>query len=333
MKIQIRSQDLGGTEFHASPHRLQLGARNAKGVDRLFFLLPERWKNCSVTLHIRHCDGSLAEPILLEANGSVPVGRNFTGWESGQWILQATDSTGYTAYTRPGSYSVHKILPTDGSGGEPSASLYEQFVSQTLTHAEQAANAAARAEAAADSLSRLLRSPASALVLSPCAVLCGPEELTPSGLQLTRKGSTLSLSGQGSTYAVWPLPDASSGQSYRITGRCTSLTGGMRIVLNGASRAYPDEDEYCPLAELSTAGDFDLTFTPAAAAADSDIDLTKPLDIRFLFTAPENTACLEEPTLFRKENVSAFVDPDGSTLGEVLRRIEEEIRKHHPAGQ
>lgn len=331
MKIQIRSQDLGGTEFHASPHRLQLGARNAEGVDRLFFLLPESWKNCSVTLHIRHCDGSLAGPLLLDGSASVLVDRNFTGWETGQWMLRATDGAGYTAYTRPGSYSVHRILPADGSGEEPSPSLYEQFVSQTLAHAERAADAAARAEAAAGHLSRLLRSPASELVLTPCAVLCRPEELTAAGLELTRNGGTLSLRGQGSTYAAWTLPDASSGQTYRITGRCVSLTGGMRIVLNGTSRTYPDENEYCPLAELSPAGDFDLTFTPAAASAGSDLDLTKPLDIRFLFTAPENTACLQDPTLFRKDPASGFIDPDGSTLGEVLRRIEEEIRKHHPA--
>lgn len=62
MQINITARDFGGTEFLAQPHRLHLGAQKAEGVDRLEFSLPEQWKGCVVTLHIRHADGTLAEP-------------------------------------------------------------------------------------------------------------------------------------------------------------------------------------------------------------------------------------------------------------------------------
>ena len=110
---QHHSPGLGGTEFLAQPHRLHLGAQKAEGVDRLEFSLPEQWNGCVVTLHIRHTDGTLAEPLALDETGCVSVGRSFTGWASGEWMLAAANGSGYTAYTRPGQYDVHGILPTE----------------------------------------------------------------------------------------------------------------------------------------------------------------------------------------------------------------------------
>ena len=123
MQIKITPRTLGGTEFTAQPARLHLGAQNAEGVDRLVFRLPAEWAGCSVTLHIRHSDGTLAAPLVLDAAHSTPVGRSFTGWPAGQWMLAATDGSGYTAYTRPGRYDVYDILPTDGTEEEPSPSV------------------------------------------------------------------------------------------------------------------------------------------------------------------------------------------------------------------
>ena len=116
MQINITARDFGGTEFLAQPHRLHLGAQKAEGVDRLEFSLPEQWNGCVVTLHIRHTDGTLAEPLALDETGCVSVGRSFTGWASGEWMLAAANGNGYTAYTRPGQYDVHGILPTEGGG-------------------------------------------------------------------------------------------------------------------------------------------------------------------------------------------------------------------------
>ena len=102
MQINITARDFGGTEFLAQPHRLHLGAQKAEGVDQLEFSLPEQWNGCVVTLHIRHTDGTLAEPLALDEAGCVGVGRSFTGWASGEWMLAAANGEGYTAYTRPG---------------------------------------------------------------------------------------------------------------------------------------------------------------------------------------------------------------------------------------
>ncbi len=142
MQIKITSLTLGGTEFTAQPARLHLGAQNAEGVDRLVFQLPVEWAGCTVTLHIRHSDGTFATPIVLDAAHSVPVGRGFTGWPTGQWMLAAADGGGYAAYTRPGRYDVYGILPTDGTEEEPSPSVYEQFIAQVTEQANAAVQAA-----------------------------------------------------------------------------------------------------------------------------------------------------------------------------------------------
>lgn len=158
MQIKITPRTLGGTEFTAQPARLHLGAQNAEGVDRLVFQLPAEWAGCSVTLHIRHSDGTLAAPLVLDAAHSAPVGRSFTGWPAGQWMLAATDGSGYTAYTRPGRYDVYDILPTDGTEEEPSPSVYEQFIAQVSGQADAAVqaaqNSAASEASAATSASR-----------------------------------------------------------------------------------------------------------------------------------------------------------------------------------
>ena len=97
MQINITARDFGGTEFLAQPHRLHLGAQKAEGVDWLEFALPRQWAGCIVTLHIRHADGTLAEPLELDEAGRVRVGRSFTGWASGEWMLAAANGEGYTA--------------------------------------------------------------------------------------------------------------------------------------------------------------------------------------------------------------------------------------------
>ena len=145
MQINITARDFGGTEFLAQPHRLHLGAQKAEGVDRLEFSLPEQWKGCVVTLHIRHTDGTLAEPLALDETGCVSVGRSFTGWASGEWMLAAANGNGYIAYTRPGQYDVHGILPTEGAGEELTPSVYEQFIARVMASANAAAEAAKRA--------------------------------------------------------------------------------------------------------------------------------------------------------------------------------------------
>ena len=142
MQINITARDFGGTEFLAQPHRLHLGAQKAEGVDQLEFSLPEQWNGCVVTLHIRHADGTLAEPLALDETGCVSVGRSFTGWASGEWMLAAANGNGYTAYTRPGQYDVHGILPTEGGGEELTPSVYEQFIAQVVASANAAAEAA-----------------------------------------------------------------------------------------------------------------------------------------------------------------------------------------------
>ena len=338
MEIQILPKDFGGTEFLAEPYRLHLGGQNSQGVDRLTFHLPDRWKQLDVTLHIRHCDGSLSTPIPLDNAASVPVGRSFTGWESGQWMLCATDGSGYTAFTRPGRYDVYAVLPTDGNADEPEPSAYEAFVAQVLANAKAAAasctkaeNAANRAENAAGQLSGILTDPLQNIVLRPYSALSGPDALTATGATLTRLGSSVSLTGNISTYASWSLPSGlTADDAFRISGSCTALSGGMKVILNAFTKSDPAETEYYPLLNLTANTDFNFLLDLGWYAANTNIDLTKPMDIRFLFTSASSSATLKQPTLSKRLCSCSFINENGSTLGEVLQAIEKEIKKHHP---
>ena len=60
-------------------------------------------------------------------------------------MLAAANGDGYTAYTRPGQYDVHDILPTEGGGEELTPSVYEQFIARVVASANAAAEAAKRA--------------------------------------------------------------------------------------------------------------------------------------------------------------------------------------------
>ena len=60
-------------------------------------------------------------------------------------MLAAASGEGYTAYTRPGQYDVHDILPTEGGGEELTPSVYEQFIARVVASANAAAAAAKRA--------------------------------------------------------------------------------------------------------------------------------------------------------------------------------------------
>ena len=204
MQIKITPRSLGGTEFTAQPARLHLGAQNAEGVDRLAFQLPAAWAGCTVTLYIRHSDGTLAAPLVLDAAGQVEVGRSFTGWPGGEWMLAAVSGSGYTAYTRPGRYDVYGILPTNGTEAEPEPSVYEQFIAQVTESANAALDAARRsassqtraqeqAEAAAASAQR------AALAGSRASVSCSRAEdaaLRAESFAPT-DGTVLSVNGKG----------------------------------------------------------------------------------------------------------------------------------------
>ncbi len=149
MEIKIIPRLCGGTEFEAQPHRLHLGGQNAEGVDTLRFTLPPAWQECTVTLYLRRGDGSSTAAVTLSAEGTVVVDRRLTGGTGGQWMVAALNGSGYTAYSRPGSYDTYATLPTDDIAPDPTPSLYQQFVAQVLEHANTAQAGAKRAEDAA----------------------------------------------------------------------------------------------------------------------------------------------------------------------------------------
>ena len=243
MQINITARDFGGTEFLAQPHRLHLGAQKAEGVDRLEFSLPEQWKGCVVTLHIRHTDGTLAEPLALDETGCVSVGRSFTGWASGEWMLAAANGNGYTAYTRPGQYDVHGILPTEGAGEELTPSVYEQFIARVMASANAAAEAAKRAasgeanarQSASEAASSAQQTAASATLASGYAEQA-KAAADRAAAYAPSEGAVLSVNGKGGTVRlnaldVWALPrpvSPKAGQLVRVV-KVDASTGALTV--------------------------------------------------------------------------------------------------------
>ena len=241
MQINITARDFGGTEFLAQPHRLHLGAQKAEGVDRLEFSLPEQWNGCVVTLHIRHTDGTLAEPLALDETGCVSVGRSFTGWASGEWMLAAANGNGYTAYTRPGQYDVHGILPTEGAGEELTPSVYEQFIARVMASANAAAEAAKRAasgeanakQSASKAASSAQQTAASATLAARYAEQA-EAAADRAAAYAPSEGAVLSVNGKGGTVRlnaldVWALPrpvSPKAGQLVRVV-KVDASTGAL----------------------------------------------------------------------------------------------------------
>ena len=91
MEIEILEQQCGGTEFVPSPHRLHLGAQNAEGVDRLQFILPAAWAECTLALYLRRSDGVQLAAIPLDTDGSVTV--KFHPWSIEQIVASEQADT------------------------------------------------------------------------------------------------------------------------------------------------------------------------------------------------------------------------------------------------
>lgn len=351
MKVKITKSTFNGIEFLPEPRVLNLGGVGMMGAQTLEFELPTEWKSLTVTLHIEREGGDRPEPIVLDKYGSVEVDKRFTATRQGAWMLLATNGTTYTAMSKPAPYRCYKTIDTTPAGEDVSPTLYEQLIAQaaacrkeTATYAAQAKNhrdaaeqAVKNAEAAAarsEKASLSLQGDASNLMIYPYKHLCGPAALTADGVKLTCSDTTVTFSGQGSTSAFWPISLADFPKKVmRITGKCTALTGGVKIVLNADSKKYPGETNYHNLQVLSAGKSFDVTVDFAwweAHADEEDIDMSGPMDILFLCTENNNSATLENPLLSARVLDSEWIGVSGMTLGAVIEQLETTIRQYHP---
>lgn len=317
MQINITARDFGGTEFLAQPHRLHLGAQKAEGVDRLEFSLPEQWNGCVVTLHIRHTDGTLAEPLALDETGCVSVGRSFTGWASGEWMLAAANGNGYTAYTRPGQYDVHGILPTEGAGEELTPSVYEQFIARVMASANAAAEAAKRA-ASGEANAKQSASKAASSAQQTAAY--APSE-----------GAVLSVNGKGGTVRlnaldVWALPrpvSPKAGQLVRVVNVDASTGALTADTINTDSLSGLGSEEKALLLKLLDSA----SYTDSSARDDLEAlkklwDTTPPTPLPDPDIIPVEKVTLSRHTLELSRgstaDLSASVAPPDATDQTVL---------------
>ena len=313
MQINITARDFGGTEFLAQPHRLHLGAQKAEGVDRLEFSLPEQWKGCVVTLHIRHADGTLAEPLALDETGCVSVGRSFTGWASGEWMLAAANGEGYTAYTRPGQYDVHGILPTEGAGEELTPSVYEQFIARVMASANAAAEAAKRAasgeanarQSASEAASSAQQTAASATLAAGYAEQA-EAAADRAAAYAPSEGAVLSVNGKGGTVRlnaldVWALPRPVSpkvGQLVRVV-KVDASTGALTAdtISTDSLSGLGSEEKALLLKLLSSASYTDSSARDDLEALKNLWDTTPPTPLPDPDIVPVEKVTLSQHTL------------------------------------
>ena len=338
MQINITARDFGGTEFLAQPHRLHLGAQKAEGVDRLEFSLPEQWKGCVVTLHIRHTDGTLAEPLALDETGCISVGRSFTGWASGEWMLAAANGSGYTAYTRPGQYDVHGILPTEGAGEELTPSVYEQFIARVMASANAAAEAAKRAasgeanarQSASEAASSAQQTAASATLAAGYAEQA-EAAADRAAAYAPSEGAVLSVNGKGGTVRlnaldVWALPRPVSpkvGQLVRVV-KVDASTGALTadtISIDSLS-GLGSEEKALLLKLLSSASYTDSSANDDLEALKKLWDTTPPTPLPDPDIIPVEKVTLSQHTLGLSRgstaDLSASIAPPDATDQTVL---------------
>ena len=338
MQINITARDFGGTEFLAQPHRLHLGAQKAEGVDRLEFSLPEQWKGCVVTLHIRHTDGTLAEPLALDETGCVSVGRSFTGWASGEWMLAAANGEGYIAYTRPGQYDVHGILPTEGAGEELTPSVYEQFIARVMASANAAAEAAKRAasgeanakQSASEAASSAQQTAASATLAAGYAEQA-EAAADRAAAYAPSEGAVLSVNGKGGTVRlnaldVWALPRPVSpkvGQLVRVV-KVDASTGALTAdtISTDSLSGLGSEEKALLLKLLDSASYTDSSARDDLEALKKLWDTTPPTPLPDPDIVPVEKVALSQHTLELSRgstaDLSASIAPPDATDQTVL---------------
>ena len=171
------------------------------------------------------------------------MGRSFTGWASGEWMLAAANGNGYTAYTRPGQYDVHGILPTEGGGEELTPSIYEQFIARVVDSANAAAEAAKRAasgeanakQSASEAASSAQQTAASATLAAGYAEQA-EAAADRAASYAPSEGAVLSVNGKSGAVRlnaldVWALPRPVSpkvGQLVRVV-KVDASTGALTV--------------------------------------------------------------------------------------------------------
>ena len=138
LNIKIRKVQDNGSAFKANPDTLYLGGMRSAKVDRLRFEVPEEWKACTISLHVQRLSGTLPDPQILDENDSVLVDRRWTLEAQGHWMLLAMDENGYIAMSKPGQYTCYETIDTDSTTETLTPSIYEQFVAQVTSWANQA---------------------------------------------------------------------------------------------------------------------------------------------------------------------------------------------------
>ena len=138
LNIKIRKVQDNGSAFKANPDTLYLGGMRSAKVDRLHFEVPEEWKACTISLHVQRLSGTLPDPQIMDENNSVLVDRRWTLEAQGHWMLLAMDENGYIAMSKPGQYTCYETIDTDSTTETLTPSIYEQFVAQVTSWANQA---------------------------------------------------------------------------------------------------------------------------------------------------------------------------------------------------
>ena len=152
LDIKIRKLQDNGSTFRANIETLYLGGVRSAKVDRLHFEVPEEWKACTISLHVKRLSGTLPDPQILDENNSALVDRRWTLEKEGTWMLLAINDSGYIAMTKPGKYTCYDTIDTDTTTENITPSIYEQFVAEVTKYAKQALesmNAAKTSETAA----------------------------------------------------------------------------------------------------------------------------------------------------------------------------------------
>ena len=154
LDIKIRKLQDNGSTFRANIETLYLGGVRSAKVDELRFELPEEWKACTISLHVKRLSGTLPDPQILDENNSALVDRRWTLEKEGTWMLLAINDSGYIAMTKPSKYTCYDTIDTDTTTENITPSIYEQFVAEVTKYAKQALESMNKAKASEEAAAR-----------------------------------------------------------------------------------------------------------------------------------------------------------------------------------
>ncbi|MCI1952574.1 MAG: hypothetical protein LKJ50_05545 [Clostridiales bacterium] len=132
--------------FSLSPKNIDLGGKQASGVDFLRVSVPPDWQGKTVRITFVHTTNSQKVSVILPETGIVKLTSDITSC-SGDIVIDAAGTDNYAAYSMGCHYTVYNHPDTGSNGQVITPDEYHQFVGEVKNYSDLAKSSADKAMA------------------------------------------------------------------------------------------------------------------------------------------------------------------------------------------